>query len=150
MINKALIAPCGMNCSICSAYLAKINSLKEKGIGRSYCAGCRPADKKCAFLKKKCDLLLNGIIEYCFQCKDFPCARLKHLDKRYRTNYRMSMIENLNFIKANGILKFLKLEEKRWKCEQCGGAICCHNGLCFKCDFTKLKSKKKRYKWEDD
>lgn len=148
-MEKELIAPCGMNCALCSGYLAMKNSTKDKGISKSYCAGCRKTNKKCAFLKKKCFLLLNNKIKYCFQCNDFPCARLQHLDKRYRTYYRMSMVDNLKFIKRNGISKFLKKEERKWKCKKCGELICCHNGLCFKCDLVKLKKKKKRYRWED-
>ena len=146
MIDKKLIAPCGMNCSLCSGYLAQKNSLKEKVIGKQYCPGCRIANKQCAFLKKKCDLLLNNKVEFCFQCSDFPCKRLQALDRRYRTRYRMSMIDNLNFIKANGLAKFIRLEKKKWKCKKCGGSICCHNGLCFKCDLDELKKRKKRYR----
>jgi hypothetical protein len=150
MTDKTLVAPCGMNCSICSSYLAQKNALKNKGIKKSYCAGCRKSNKKCAFLKKRCSLLLGGKIKYCFLCRDFPCKRLKHLDERYRTYYRMSMIENLEFIKKNGIAKFLKKEEKKWQCKACGGSICCHNGLCFECDLGKLKEKKNRYRWEGE
>jgi hypothetical protein len=40
---------------------------------------------------------------FCFKCEKYPCDKLKHLDKRYRTKYVMSMIENLENIKKNGI-----------------------------------------------
>ncbi len=149
-MNEELIAPCGMNCAICSAYLARQHDLKRQGIMRNYCAGCRPRGKNCAFLKKKCDLLGKGQVKYCYQCPDFPCRTLKHLDKRYRTNYRMSMIENLEYIRENGIEKFLKREEEKWRCPNCGGVICCHNGICFECGLELLKAKKRRYRWEED
>ena len=116
----------------------------------SYCAGCRPRDKKCAFLKKRCDLLLRGQVQYCYECTDYPCHRLLHIDKRYQTLYRMSMIENLDYIKKNGIRPFLEKEGGKWKCPKCGGVICCHNGVCFNCGLDILESKKKRYRWEDD
>ncbi|MFC1995459.1 DUF3795 domain-containing protein [Chloroflexota bacterium] len=51
-MNEELIAPCGMNCGICSGYLASKYDIKSKGIKMPYCIGCRPRDKKCAFLKK--------------------------------------------------------------------------------------------------
>lgn len=35
-IPEELIAPCGMNCALCSRYLAFVNKLK-----RSQCIGCR-------------------------------------------------------------------------------------------------------------
>lgn len=148
MLDKTLIAPCGMNCSICSRYLALKNSTNKKGIRIPYCLGCRKK-KKCAF-QKKCPLLRSNKIEYCFQCHDFPCKRLQKLDERYRTHFRMSMIDNLKFIKKKGILKFLKKEKGKWQCKKCDELICCHNGLCFKCDFVKLKNKRKEklYRWE--
>lgn len=40
----------------------------------------------------------------------------------------MNMIENLTIIKKKGISYLLKREEKKWKCAECGGIICCHNG----------------------
>ena len=115
-----------------------------------YCTGCRPRGKLCAFLKKRCSLLLNGEVEYCYQCPDFPCDNLKHLDKRYSELYRMSMIENLEYIKQNGIEKLLEKEQQKWRCPKCGETICCHNGICFICGIEKLKNKKKVFRWEDD
>jgi len=76
-LNKELIAPCGMNCGICSAYLAYKNNISRKVV--SNCMGCRARNKQCAFLKKKCrdDLkLLKGEIEFCFECGYFPCENL--------------------------------------------------------------------------
>ena len=150
MDDKTVIAPCGMNCSICSRYLARENDTKNEGVEIPYCWGCRVKSQKCAF-QKKCKLLLKNKINYCFECQDFPCERLQNLDKRYRTHYRMSMIDNLKLIRQYGILPFLKKEEKKWQCHKCGEWRCCHNGLCFKCDIVKLKHKKKEklYRWEE-
>jgi len=149
-MDAELIAPCGMNCHLCSAYLAYNNDIKSKGEKGSYCIGCRPRDKKCAFLKKKCDLLLNGKVDYCYECGDFPCERLKHIDTRYRKYYKMSMIENLEYIRENGIRDFLTKEDAKWKCPDCGDTICCHNGICYNCGLDILKNKIKPYRWEDD
>jgi len=148
-MNKELIAPCGMNCAICSAYLALVNNVKEKGVRMPYCAGCRPRGKVCAFLKKQCRLLISSEGNYCFQCGEYPCLRLRRLDGRYRSRFRMSMIENLRFIKTEGMAKFLSGEEGKWRCPTCGGVISCHNGICFSCGLERLKAKKKIYTWED-
>jgi len=60
------------------------------------------------------------------------------------------MLENLSFIKEQGIDKFLLKEEAKWRCPKCGGAITCHGGLCYQCDLEVLKSRKKgRYKWQE-
>ena len=89
-------------------------------------------------------------MRFCYDCKDFPCRWLKTLDKRYRTFYHMSMIENLEYIRDNGISKFLEREQEKWRCPECGGVICCHNGVCFNCGLDRLRQKKHRYRWEEN
>lgn len=144
-----VIAPCGMDCSVCSSYLASEHDIKAKGLKMPYCKGCRPRDKKCAFLKKRCEKLLNHEFEFCYECQEFPCDNLKHIDKRYKTLYHMSLIDNLRFVKAHGLEKFLETQKEKWKCPNCGDVICCHNGICYSCGLEKLKTKKKTYRWED-
>lgn len=149
-MEEELIAPCGMNCAVCSGYLAFKNDVKSQGVKMPYCAGCRPRDKQCSFLKKRCERLLKGQVQYCYQCPDFPCEHLKHFDKRYRSLYRMSMVENLEYIREHGIEKLLEKEAEKWRCPECGGVICCHNGICFSCGVELLKAKKKLYRWGDE
>jgi hypothetical protein len=148
-MEEILIAPCGMNCALCSSFLAMKNDLQKKGFGKKYCSGCLPRGKNCAFMKKSCDLLGKGLVRFCFECEEYPCRRLEHLDKRYRTFYHMSMIENLEFIKLNGVNKFLEKESAKWSCPDCGGTICCHNGVCYHCDLEKLRRKKHQTRWEE-
>ena len=138
-----------MNFAICGGYLALVNSVKEKGVRMPYCSGCRPRGKICAFLKKQCPLLLSEEVTYCFQCREYPCLRLRRLDERYRSRFRMSMIENLESIKTKGMTEFLMGEEAKWRCPDCGGVICCHNGICFSCGIERLRIKKKKYRWAD-
>jgi hypothetical protein len=95
-----------------------------------------------------CELLGNGLVRFCFECESFPCKRLKALDKRYRTKYHVSMIENLNSIKENGIKNFLKTEEQKWLCPKCGDTICCHNGLCLECDL-EIFLENRKYRWNE-
>ena len=148
-MEELLVAPCGMNCGICSGYLAKTRDVKSQGIRMPYCAGCRPRDKQCAFLKKRCSRLLRGEVAYCYECEEYPCRNLSHIDQRYRALYRMSMVENLGFIKAKGMAAFLEREEEKWRCPECGGVICCHNGVCFDCGLEKLRGKEQPYRWGD-
>ena len=131
-VNKtSLIAPCGMNCSICMAYLREKNK----------CSGCRGIDTNKPVTRvgckiKKCEFLQKTETSFCFQCEAFPCERLQHLDKRYRTKYGMSMIENLENIRRIGMRKFLENEKIRWACSECGGTICVHNRYCYSCGKT--------------
>jgi hypothetical protein len=126
-----LIAPCGMNCGICVAFFGYTLEGKKR---KHVCSTCRSRVSRCAFLKEQCDKLATKQIVYCFECPDFPCESLRTLDKRYRNKYGMSMIENLSYIQANGIEQFLKNEQERWKCHNCGGIICVHNKTCYTCN----------------
>ncbi len=126
-----LIAPCGMNCGLC------IGHLRE----RKPCGGClgindtnKPkACKSCTVVR--CEDLNKTESGFCYDCSKYPCRRLKTLDKRYRTNYGMSMFENLHFIKENGLEEFLRLEEQRWKCEKCGSGLSVHRDNCLNCNY---------------
>ena len=45
----------------------------------------------------------------------------------------MSMLENLNYIKDNGIEKFIDNEKSRWECHKCGNIVSVHRTECQKC-----------------
>ena len=147
-MNDQLIAPCGMNCAICSNYLALKNDVRAKGVKLPYCKGCRPRNKQCSFVKKKCSKLLKGSLTFCFECENFPCELLFKLSKGYE-KYKINMVDNLYYIKQNGLEAFLEKEKKKWECPKCKKTICCHNGVCYFCNLQKMKTKKKRYQWED-
>ena len=126
--GASLIAPCGMNCGICVAYLRDKNP----------CPGCRIENSSKPVTRadckiKNCTLLKTTHSTYCYECGEYPCKPLKHLDKRYRTRYKMSMIENLNNLQSIGIESFLRSERERWRCPLCGGVICVHKGYCLTC-----------------
>lgn len=127
-MEARLIAPCGMNCGICMAYLRKKN----------HCPGCRAPDtgKQVSVLKciiPKCETVRTNESGFCYECAQHPCQRLKQLDKRYRTKYGMSMLENLENIERRGLSAFIAGEQERWRCAACGGVICVHRGYCFEC-----------------
>ncbi|MGA7161359.1 MAG: DUF3795 domain-containing protein [Bacteroidota bacterium] len=132
-LNKvSLVAPCGMNCSICSAHLR----------GKNKCVGCRGSNfnkpvTRVSCKLKTCEVFQKERAKYCFECKSFPCENLRHLDKRYRTKYNMSMIANLEYIKDFGIRKFVRNEDLRWTCAQCAGTICVHTGFCIDCGKSR-------------
>lgn len=143
MDNNDLIAPCGMNCSLCVAYQFNKFDFNKKGFHKKYCPGCISRNKNCLFMAHNCDLIGKGQVRFCSECKNFPCRYLKALDKRYRTKYNMSMIDNLEYISQHGIDEFMIKEEKKWKCKECGNLKCCHNGLCLPCEIDILASNKK-------
>ncbi len=127
-MHVAGIAPCGMNCRLCRAYVRD----------RKACPGCGGDDRLKSKVRigchiKNCEKIKNADPRYCFNCDSFPCERLNHLDKRYRTNYGMSMIENLESIRQFGIEHFIREEKEKWTCTECGALICVHNPQCLSC-----------------
>lgn len=126
--DKFLIAPCGMNCGTCIAYLREKNR----------CPGCRiySADKAISIQRciiPKCVHLDRTISKFCYECDKYPCKRIKQLDKRYKTKYNTSFIENLTMIKENGIDNFLAFESNRRTCPKCGSVLSVHRENCLIC-----------------
>ncbi len=140
--SAELIAPCGMNCAICSRYLSYVYNLK-----RSQCVGCRPGNMKCAYLFEKCSgingaLKGNANASFCFECRLYPCKQINRMDDRYKKNYGMSVKENLECINRLGVDKFTRNQYEEYYCPKCGGLISIHNRKCFKCDtITRLVEK---------
>lgn len=130
----SLIAPCGINCGLCLAYLRDKNR----------CLGCNADDEnkpascvKCRV--KNCEKLHETQSKLCYECNTFPCSRIKQLDKRYRTKYAVNVIENLEQIRDRGMDEFIKNENTKWTCKTCGTMICMHRGYCLKCKPGKVK-----------
>lgn len=122
-IRVSHIAPCGMNCGVCKAHLREKNK----------CPGCRKFCKKEPVTIFRCKIRTckkrKG--EFCYDCDTCPCEWLIHLDKRYRTKYDMSEIENLQFIRDNGIKKFLRKQSKKYSCAGGKGIISVHDKKCY-------------------
>jgi hypothetical protein len=121
-VRTTLIAPCGMDCAICRAFLREKNR----------CRGCYAPDRQC---NKNCSIFACEQVrdKFCHTCTGFPCKRLRQLDERYRKKYGMSMIDNLVTIRDHGIREFVRIERDRWICKACGGTIDVHHGKCVVC-----------------
>lgn len=126
--RTTLIAPCGMDCAICMAYLREKN----------HCDGCYSANCAC---RRHCTIYSCEEVRdrYRHTCEKYPCRRLAQLDRRYRTKYGMSMLENLEAIKEHGIRAFVKKERERWTCSGCGGVINIHRWRCSSCGKEREK-----------
>ncbi|MCL1909507.1 MAG: DUF3795 domain-containing protein, partial [Kiritimatiellaeota bacterium] len=108
-MEAELIAPCGMNCRLCHAHIRPNDK----------CLGCRAPEeskqKSCLFCKIiVCEKRAENGWETCAPC-DKLCQRMKSLDKRYRTKFHMSMIENLSVIREYGMEYFLKQQEEKFR-----------------------------------
>ncbi len=128
MNNPELVAPCGIHCGTCYAYIRE----KRK------CPGCRLLTDNVPQFRHRCKIANCQILAetgsgFCYDCKKIPCQRLKQLDKRYRIRYNTSLIQNLELIKDNGMDIFLEMEEMKRTCPTCGAIISVHHDGCATC-----------------
>ncbi len=125
--GPGLIAPCGVNCRVCRAYMRE----------QDPCPGCRAGSifksevyADCAL---HCGRLASGECKYCFECEEFPCEQLIDMDRHYRIRSAASPIANLNLIKEHGIWKLIKSEKRKWTCPECGAILCMQEPQCASC-----------------
>lgn len=126
-MRREAIAPCGMNCALCAVYQREKKSCpgcRADGAGKpGHCRNC--AIKSCAMERTE-----GG---RCEACPDFPCERVKRLDRRYQKQYNVSLLENLRTVQAEGMDAFLQKEGARWTCSACGERLCVHENTCPSC-----------------
>ena len=131
MFTADMMAPCGLDCSLCKRALAEENP----------CPGCLgPDENKPEFCAKRCGIILclkrreNGY-RFCDECPDFPCADVMEKETRYTAKYPLyeSPVGNIREIRETGMEAFLAKERRRWTCGDCGSPVCVHDGLCSGC-----------------
>ena len=110
MFKENMIAPCGLNCSICSQALRKEN----------LCTGCLGPDQTkseyCATMCKiaACDIRKSLADRFCDQCPQYPCSEMVEKEIWYANTYPMieSLLGNLSIIRKKGWKSFCR---KKWK-----------------------------------
>jgi hypothetical protein len=128
--DSVMIAPCGINCGTCYAFLRANNK----------CPGCRvysahKTKTRQSCLIKTCSHLTETKSGFCYDCGNLPCKRLNQLDKRYRLKYHTSLVQNLLTIKEVGMDKFLVDEVVKWTCPGCGSTLSIHSDQCLVCHY---------------
>lgn len=123
-MKRELVAPCGMNCNLCSWVLDPC---------KPGCVGCRPRGRGCIHKKGLCPKLAKSEIKFCYQCGQFPCASLLLIEKRYVKTHNYSFVENLEYIRGRGMPAFLEREARRYTCPSCGKLLTVHGDKCPHC-----------------
>lgn len=124
VMRSELVAPCGMNCNLCSWVLDP---------SKPGCLGCRPRGRGCVHKKGLCTKLARQEIAFCHRCEAFPCENLSALDARYIRTHNYSFIENLLYIRRRGMPAFLQREVRRYTCPACGRLLAVHLDKCPHC-----------------
>jgi hypothetical protein len=100
------IGCCGINCGLCPRYYTD---------GKSKCPGCFGPDfvKKhpsCSFITC-CAKYMHQ--ETCATCAEFPCKKYDNWQMNDSFVTHQNRMENLVFIRKNGISNFIKHQKKR-------------------------------------
>ena len=128
------IAYCGLNCAKCDIYepghgnkkkrdeiLARLKQKRNRIFKPEQiaCGGCRgPLN---AHWDEDCKMMLcakNKKIQYCFQCKEFPCSILKAFASDGVSHHKKT-VENLHRMKQIGVNAWIAEQEKNGKCSFC-------------------------------
>jgi hypothetical protein len=127
-MDSTSIAPCGVNCDLCLGFQREQNK----------CVGCNHSGNKpyhCTVCSIKTCQYKNGKEnELCCTCVKYPCRRIKDLNKRYKSKYGESILENFESITRVGIDAFIINEKSKWKCPTCGNVLCVHRDKCLICN----------------
>ena len=118
-------AVCGMICFVCYRHLNKNNP----------CPGCISDEPGRPAHCRDCSISLcagEKGVPFCFLCGEFPCERIKNLDRRYVRRYHVSLITFGIRAKENGVENFLDEELPKWRCD-CGGVLSLHDCMCSSC-----------------
>lgn len=123
-MRRELVAPCGMNCNLCSW----VQDPSKPG-----CAGCRPRGRGCVHKRGLCTRLARQEMDFCHKCGDYPCESLLVIEDRYSRVHNYSFLENLDYIKRRGMPAFLRREARRYTCTECGRFLTVHSDRCPHC-----------------
>jgi hypothetical protein len=136
-VPSTSMGPCGLYCGSCPIFqarffpelrtrLAKELHCREEQVT---CNGCRELTDNC--WGRACKIRFcakNRGYEYCSQCPDLPCHRLRKLSMGYR-DLPERQLRELEQMETG---EFMKLMGSRWTCP-CGYPISAHTLRCIKC-----------------
>ncbi len=125
-LDPLLFAPCGMNCLVCYRHLSP----------KKPCIGCRHSDLGKPAHCRNCNIkacVQAKKLLFCDACDEYPCQRIKNLEKSYVKRYGVSLMENSKSVKGSGLPAFLAQQKADYTCPHCGGVISLHDRVCSDC-----------------
>ena len=114
-MKQSQYGPCGLFCSRCPA---------------PDCDGCLSDNvgdwvKQCKF--RIC--CKERKVDFCCFCTDYPCREL-HDFMNDEWQHHSTMEPNLEYIRKNGVEKWLQAQEQEWSCGNCGTEIYWYQKRC--------------------
>jgi len=137
--NEILVAPCGLFCGACRAYLATLENNDESRPGSKQpsmqCDGCLGGGRAPAHISK-CEIRACAANKTktgrCSECAEFPCSRITDFNNDGMQHHG-EVLENLRQLRTMGIKDWTKHEEDRWACPKCQAKLSWYDAECPKC-----------------
>ena len=123
---------CGMYCGACPILLAtkagKIDDVQE-------CYGCKSVKPTgfCATCGIKTCAQRKGYA-FCRECSELQsCELIQKLVSDTQYPYGQCLLKNMVIIASQGLPKWLEIQDRRWRCKNCGAAHSWYHETCPKC-----------------
>jgi hypothetical protein len=143
--DKKLSAVCGLFCPSCTVYIAsmydrarlqKLASRFSVTVEEMECHGCR-SDKRGLYCNKRCKMSKCAAekgIEFCGECKDYPCTELKEFQSQMP--HRNGLWASQRRIKESGLAKWYSEMLEQYSCLNCGTINSAYDMACRNCATT--------------
>jgi hypothetical protein len=147
--DRNLVGICGIYCGACPSYLAPrqndIAELEKRAREKNFtleearCDGCHsdnvmPTCVVCQAGFRKC--ASEHGVTWCFECTDFSCQRLEDFKNVHIVDgisHHEHLIEELQYLKDNGVEVWLEKVDRENRCPQCGKRLYWHTRDCPDC-----------------
>lgn len=115
--NFILTAPCGIYCGECEAHKAKDDPVlmeRMKQVLKTEmlpCPGCRTVRGKCPAIDGTCETytcVVEHAVDFCFECGEFPCARLNPAADRAEKLPHNIKVFSLCTIQNQGLVRLVE------------------------------------------
>ena len=151
-INPGFLAPCGLYCGVCGVYYATrdknekflekllnmyqsnmpdVDELNELTIKDLECDGCM--SDRVSFFCRVCAIKTctkEKSYAGCHECADFPCSHLENFPMPVGKKVIMRAIP---YWREHGTEKWVRDEESRYQCPECGHQLFRGAKRCNKC-----------------
>jgi predicted RNA-binding Zn-ribbon protein involved in translation (DUF1610 family) len=134
-------AYCGLYCGACTIMLANQNGELESlakqwemKVDDLKCFGCKSG--QVAIFCTDCEIKAcaeDKQLDFCFQCDEFPCARMIEFRDDEKYPYHQVVFNSLEDIRQKGIDTWLKEQDARWSCPNCGERFAWRDEVCKHC-----------------
>lgn len=125
-LHNDTAAICGLFCGICPSYPNSCEGCLSSHVAES-CASCGNGFRTC--------VAEHGVTR-CFECKEFPCARLEDFSHNHIENgicHHEHVIEDLSRMKEIGVTEWVEEQVEAHSCKECNELIPWSEHSCTKC-----------------